>query len=82
MPMEIKVTGQLGSLHGIMAEFDDPESLLDAANRAHAEGYREMDAYAPMPVEGLAEAIGYRSNWVQRLVFAGGFCSKIRRVPK
>ena len=30
MPMEIKVTGQLGSLHGIMAEFDDPESLLEA----------------------------------------------------
>ena len=42
--------------------------------RAHAEGYREMDAYTPMPVEGLAEAIGFRSNWVQRLVFVGGLC--------
>ena len=33
-----------------------------------------MDAYTPMPVEGLAEAIGFRSNWVQRLVFVGGLC--------
>ena len=31
MPTETKVSGQLGSLYGIMAEFDDPESLLDAA---------------------------------------------------
>ena len=74
MPMEIKVTGQLGSLHGIMAEFDDPESLLAAAQQARLEGYRDMDAYAPMPVEGLAEAIGFRGSWVQRLVFLGGLC--------
>ena len=74
MPMETKVSGQLASLYGIMAEFDTPESLLDAARLAHAEGYRHMDAYSPMPVEGLAEAIGFRSSWVQRLVFAGGLC--------
>ena len=61
-------------LYGLMAEFADPESLLEAARRAHAEGYRNMDAYSPMPVEGLAEAIGFRSTWVQRLVFLGGLC--------
>jgi hypothetical protein len=59
-------------LHGLMAEFDQPEPLLEAAGRAYAEGYRNMDAYAPMPVEGLAEAIGFRSSWVQRLVFIAG----------
>ena len=74
MPTETNVSGQPGSLYGIMAEFDDPESLLNAANQARSEGYREMDAYTPMPVEGLAEAIGHRSNRVQRLVFAGGLC--------
>ena len=77
MLTETKVSGQLETLYGIMAEFDDPESLLHAANRARLEGYREMDAYAPMPVEGLAEAIGFRSNWVQRLVFVGGLCGAI-----
>ena len=67
-----KVSAQFDSLHGVMAEFDDAESLLDAARSAFSEGYRHMDAYAPMPVEGLAEAIGFRSSWVQRLVFVGG----------
>jgi len=71
-----KISGQLEFLYGIMAEFDDPESLLAAARRAYAEGYREMDAYAPMPVEGLADAIGFRSNWVQRVVFAGGLVGR------
>jgi hypothetical protein len=75
MITETRVSGQLGQLYGVMAEFDDPESLLEAARRAHSEGYREMDAYAPMPVEGLAEAIGHRSNWVPRLVFMGGLCA-------
>src|SRR5665213_3414560 len=77
MLTETKISGQLETLYGIMAEFDDPESLLDAANRARLEGYREMDAYAPMPVEGLAEAIGFHSNWVQRLVFVGGLCGAV-----
>jgi hypothetical protein len=72
MLTEIKASGQLESLYGIMAEFANPEALLEAARSAHAEGYREMDAYSPMPIEGLADAIGYRSNWVQRIVFVAG----------
>jgi hypothetical protein len=60
------------SLYGYMIEFDEPEPLLEAARVARAAGYRDMDAYSPMPVEGLAEAIGFRSSWVQRLVFVAG----------
>jgi hypothetical protein len=29
-----------------------PEELIEAAEKAYASGYRKMDAYAPMPVEG------------------------------
>jgi hypothetical protein len=64
-------------LYGLMAEFDEPESLLAAARRASAEGYRKMDAYAPMPVEGLAEAVGFESNAVPRMVFAAGLTGAI-----
>src|SRR3954462_8618489 len=71
MPTETRVRAQT-ELHGLMAEFDQPEPLLEAAHRARAEGYRNMDAYSPMPVEGLAEAVGFRSPWVQRLVFIAG----------
>jgi len=60
------------NLYGLMAEFSQPEPLIEAARRAHAAGYRKMDAYSPMPVEGLAEAIGFRTSLVQRLVFIAG----------
>ena len=59
-------------LYGVLAEFATPEALLEAAHSARAAGYREMDAYSPMPVEGLAEAIGFRTSLVQRLVFVAG----------
>jgi Protein of unknown function (DUF3341) len=61
-----------GSLHGLMAEFDSPSDLLNAARRAHEEGYRRMDAYSPFPVHGLAEAIGFKRTLVPLLVFLGG----------
>jgi hypothetical protein len=61
-----------GSLYGLMAEFASPSDLVDAAQRAHAEGYRRMDAYSPFPVHGLAEAIGFTRTRVPLLVFLGG----------
>jgi hypothetical protein len=63
---------ELPAIHGAMAEFDTPEDLLEACERAYAEGYRRMDAYAPMPVTGLAEAIGYKRNFVALAVLLGG----------
>ena len=59
-------------LYGLMAEFEEPEQLLTAANRAYAAGYRNMDAYSPMPIDGLAEAVGFRRNWVSLIVLLGG----------
>ena len=57
-------TKRYEGLHGALVEFDTPEALIEACEKAYAEGYRKMDAYAPMPVEGLAEAIGYKKNKV------------------
>src|SRR5260370_40675317 len=59
-------------IYGLMAEFEQPEQLLEAARRAHSAGYRKMDAYSPMPVEGLAEAVGFQKNWVSFIVLIGG----------
>ena len=59
-------------LHGLMAQFEDSEKLIKAAQRAFDAGYRKMDAYSPLPVEGLAEAIGFRRNWVSLVVLIGG----------
>lgn len=63
---------ELPAIHGAMGEFDTPEELVEACERAYAEGFRRMDAYAPMPVTGLAEAIGYKKNKVALCVLIGG----------
>lgn len=44
--------------YGLIAEFADGAALIEAARRAHAAGYRRLDAYSPFPVDGLVEAIG------------------------
>jgi hypothetical protein len=59
-------------LYGLMAEFENPTDLVNAARAAHEAGYRRMDAYTPFPVEGLAEAIGFRRTRVPLLVLIGG----------
>jgi Protein of unknown function (DUF3341) len=59
-------------IYGLMAEFTSPEALVAAAERAHREGYRRLDAYTPLPVEGLAEAIGFHKNRLPLLVLIGG----------
>jgi len=63
--------------YGIMAQFETPEELLEAANREYAAGYRNMDAYSPMPIEGLAEAVGFRRNWVSPIVLVCGLFGAI-----
>jgi len=60
------------AIYGLMAEFDGPESLLEATRRAFGEGYRRMDAYSPFPVDGLAEAIGFHKTRLPLLVLIGG----------
>jgi len=58
--------------YGLLAEFEAPEDLVAAAERAYADGYRHMDAHTPFPVHGLAEAIGFHTNRVPLLVLIGG----------
>ena len=60
------------ALHGLMAEFDNPTALVSAAERARLAGYRQMDAYSPIPIEELNEALGLRRTRLPKLVFLGG----------
>lgn len=57
--------------YGLLAEFDDATSLVDAANHAREAGYTEMDAYSPFPIEGLSEAIGFHHSKLPLVVLAG-----------
>ncbi|HWE01286.1 MAG TPA: DUF3341 domain-containing protein [Tepidisphaeraceae bacterium] len=62
------------NLFGLAAEFDTPEAVLHAALRIHGAGYRRADAFSPMPVEGLPEALGFPRTGVPLIVGIGGLC--------
>jgi hypothetical protein len=59
-------------LHGLMAEFANAEELMAAVKAAYDAGYRRMDAYSPLPIHGLAEALGFRRPKLPLIVFCGG----------
>jgi ActD protein len=59
-------------IYGLVAEFESPDQLLEAARRTREAGYRSIDAFSPMPVEGLAEAVGFRSTRLPLVVLIAG----------
>jgi len=63
--------------HGFIAAFETHEQLLEAARRAHAAGYRRMDAYSPFPIDGLARALGHKSSGVAALFLIGGIAGAL-----
>jgi hypothetical protein len=65
------------TLYGLMAEFDNPDALLHAAEQARLAGYRKMDAYSPIPIEELSEALGLPRTRLPKLVFLGGLVGGI-----
>jgi Protein of unknown function (DUF3341) len=64
-------------LHGIMAEFTRPNEVIEAAAGARQQGYVCMDAYTPIPVEGLDEALGFRRTAVPLIVLIGGIVGAV-----
>ncbi|HSQ19145.1 MAG TPA: DUF3341 domain-containing protein [Blastocatellia bacterium] len=63
---------QRPQLYGLIAEFEEPTRIVQAARRAYEEGYRRMDAYSPFPIEELTEAIGFRHTRLPLIVLIGG----------
>ena len=57
--------------YGLLAEFDSPTALVKAAEATHAAGYAKIDAYSPLPIEGLAEAIGFHHDLVPLVTLIG-----------
>jgi len=60
------------SPYGLMAEFESATELVHATERARLAGYRKMDAYSPIPIEELSEALDLPRTRLPKLVFTGG----------
>src|SRR5579883_2625936 len=58
-------------LYGLVAEFDDPGPLVDAARSVHDKGYRNVEAYTPYQVRELDELLEEKP-WLPLIVLIGG----------
>jgi hypothetical protein len=58
-------------IHGLLAEFDRVEPLIDVVKAARADGYTKIEGFSPMPVHGLIEALGHK-NKLATFVLLGG----------
>ncbi len=65
------------ALHGVMAEFDDANALVDATRKTYAAGYRKMDAYSPFPIEAAWEAMHVNDRRVQLIILIGGIVGMV-----
>ena len=59
-------------LHGVMAEFESAQALVDAARKTMANGYTRVEAYTPVPIEELNDIIHQRRTILPKLVLGGG----------
>lgn len=57
---------------GLLAQFDDPDTLVEACDNARRAGYKSMDAYSPMPVHGIDPAIGIKRTILPFIVLFFG----------
>jgi hypothetical protein len=56
----------------LLAEFADDKTLLEAASGLQQRRVRVLDAYSPVPVEGLAELLGLASTRIRVIMFLSG----------
>ena len=68
-------------IYGVMAEFDNPTALVNAARAAREKGYRKLDAYSPFPIEELSDALHLHKNKLPLIVLIGGIIGGTARLP-
>jgi hypothetical protein len=56
---------------GILAEFENPAALLEAAAKVRDAGYKRWEVYSPFPIHGMDDAMGLKPSilgWVVGLM--------------
>ena len=59
-------------IHGLMAEFESATELVAAANKTREAGFVDVDAYSPIPIEELHDALGFHHTRLPLIVLIGG----------
>jgi Ni/Fe-hydrogenase subunit HybB-like protein len=66
-----RAEGGKGTPYAVVAEFDGPVSLKEAAETLRDEGFTTLDAYTPYPVHGMVKAIGRPRSYMPWVTIAG-----------
>jgi mono/diheme cytochrome c family protein len=66
-----------GELYGLLAEYDTPGELVDAARKVRDAGYTDFDCYSPFPVHGIDPAMGIKRTILPLIIFGGGFTGAV-----
>jgi Alternative complex III, ActD subunit len=69
-----KLFGTDDATYAVVAEFADPERLLEAIRAARAAGFRRLDAFTPYPVHGIESAMGEPRSPLGYVVLVAGLC--------
>lgn len=67
-----QTTQTSGALHGVMAEFDSSQEVVEAARSVMAQGFTKVEAYSPVPIEELNDLLHKTRTRLPRFVLAGG----------
>lgn len=68
----METTATQNRLYGLVAQFDTPEELVEAAKAARDAGFRRMDSYSPFPINELEEALDLWDWKLPWIIFLGG----------
>jgi hypothetical protein len=60
------------NLYGLLAEFNTPTELVEAARKTREAGYTKTDAFSPFPIHEMDEALGIKRSILSYLIFGGG----------
>lgn len=56
----------------ILGEFEEPETMVEAARTLHDRGFSDLDTHSPFPVEGAFEAMKLPKSRVPLYTLLGG----------
>lgn len=59
--------------YGVMAEYANSRDLLHAAQSVRDRGFTRIEAYSPIPVHGIDQALGHPGSKVPWIVLMGAF---------
>jgi mono/diheme cytochrome c family protein len=67
-------------LHGVLAEYDTPDQLIDAATKVRKAGFEKWDTYSPFPVHGIDAAMGIKMTILPWFTLIAGITGLITAI--